>query len=319
MSLPDAYVPVAITSRSGFDESVHFGALVALGTTGEVEFAYGDPEVRIYPRSANKPMQGIAMLRAGLELPPELLALACASHDGMPMHVDGTRRILATAGLDESALGNTPDMPYDEESAFAVIRAGTGPTSAQNNCSGKHAAMLVTCTRNGWAHDGTYLHTDHPLQKRVTETIELLAGESVTHIGVDGCGAPAHTISIHGLARCFHRIAVGEAGPEGDAVFDAMTAFPQMVGGQRNDVTDLMRYVPGLLAKEGAEGVFAASLRDGRTVAMKISDGRERARPPVMLAALQRLGVDVSSAVVGIPQHIRGHGRVVGEVRALVP
>ena len=103
MSLPEAFVPVAITRRSGFDESVHFGALVALGPSGEIEFAVGDPQVQIYPRSSNKPMQAVAMVRAGLSLPPDLLALVCASHDGAPMHLDGARRILASAGLDEAS------------------------------------------------------------------------------------------------------------------------------------------------------------------------------------------------------------------------
>ena len=108
MATPDAFVPIAIATRNGFDESVHFGAVVALGPMGDIELAVGDPHVAVYPRSSNKPMQAVAMVRAGLRLPPELLALVCASHDGTPMHTEAALRILATAGLGPEALGNTP-------------------------------------------------------------------------------------------------------------------------------------------------------------------------------------------------------------------
>ena len=111
MPTPESFVPVAITDRSGLDESVHFGAVVALGPGGDIEFAVGDPLAIVYPRSSNKPMQAVAMVRAGLSLPPDLLALVCASHDGTPMHTDGALRILAGAGLDEAALANTRSLP----------------------------------------------------------------------------------------------------------------------------------------------------------------------------------------------------------------
>jgi L-asparaginase II len=316
--LADAYEPVAITSRSGFDESVHFGALVALGADGTVEFAVGDPSVAVYPRSSNKPMQAVAMVRAGLALPPDLLALVCASHDGTPAHVAAARRILASAGLDDSALANTPDLPLDDAAAEAVLRAGGGRLAVQMNCSGKHSGMVATCVLNDWSHDASYLSVDHPLQQRITAAITDLAGETPPHIGVDGCGAPAHVMSLVGLARCFRSIATGAAGAAGVAVYTAMTTHPEMVGGEQRDVTAFMRHVPGLMAKDGADGVFAVALPDGRAVALKIADGANRARPPLMLAALARLGVATDEVAPLVAEHIRGHGRVVGEVRALL-
>jgi L-asparaginase II len=126
-------------------------------------------------------------------------------------------------------------------------------------------------------------------------------------------------MTLLGLARCFRNIATGRAGGAGDRVTAAMREHPEMVGGDRRDVTELMRSVPGLLAKDGAEGVFAAALPDGRTVALKIADGASRARPAVMLAALSRLGIDVSLAVPRMTQHINGHGQPVGVVRAVEP
>jgi L-asparaginase II len=318
MARPDQFVPVAITDRSGFDESVHFGALVALDTDGSVAFALGDPTVLVYPRSSNKPMQAVAMVRAGLSLPPDLLALVCASHDGTVAHLAAARRILAVAGLGEDALANTADLPLDERSAEEVLRSGGGRTALQMNCSGKHSGMLATCVHNGWAHDPSYLSLDHPLQQAITAAIADLAEETPAHIGVDGCGAPAHVMSLIGLARCFRSIATGHAGAPGTAVYQAMTSSPEMVGGEGRDVTAFMRGVPGLMAKDGADGVFAAALPDGRAVALKVADGANRARPPLMLDALTRLGLPTADLAPQVAERIRGHGRTVGHVRSLL-
>ena len=309
-----AFVPLAVTSRSGMDESVHDGAVVCLGPSGDIVYAAGDPSVVIYPRSANKPLQAQAMLRAGLRLPPAQLAVVCASHDGTPAHVAAVRGVLASAGLDEVALANTPDLPLDVASRDAVLRAGGGPAAILQNCSGKHAGMLACCVRNDWPADPSYLSMEHPLQEQITVTIATLAGELVAHVGVDGCGAPAHAYSLAGLARAFAAVVAA-----GGAVPDAMRAHPELVGGERRDVTALMRAVPGLMAKDGAEGVFAAALPDGRAVALKIGDGAGRARPAVMIAALERLGVDTSAAAATMVQHVLGHGAPVGEVRASLP
>jgi L-asparaginase II len=264
-------------------------------------------------------MQATAMVRAGLQLPSDLLALVCASHDGTPEHLDAARRILATVGLDERSLANTADLPLDTESARTILRAGGGPTPLQMNCSGKHSGMLATSVINGWPTDASYLSTAHPLQQHITATIDDLTAEVHTHIGVDGCGSPAHVISLVGLARGVRSIASGAAGPSGDDVYRAMTTHPEMVGGTGRDVTHFMRGIPGLLAKDGADGVFAAALPDGRAVAMKIADGANRARPPVMAAALRALDVDTSAIEPLVTQWILGHGQHVGEVRAIAP
>jgi L-asparaginase II len=264
-------------------------------------------------------MQALAMVRAGLHLQPELLALVCASHDGTPEHLDAARRILATVGLDEHSLANTADLPLDQAAAEAVLRAGGGRTPLQMNCSGKHSAMVVTSALNGWPIDPSYLSPDHPLQQHITTTIDELTAEQHSHIGVDGCGSPAHMISLLGLARGFRSIASGTAGLAGDAIYQAMTTYPEMVGGSGRDVTHFMRNVDGLMAKDGADGVFAAALPDGRAVAIKIADGANRARPPVMVAALRALGVDTSAVEAMVTQWILGHGTHVGEVRAIAP
>jgi L-asparaginase II len=188
------------------------------------------------------------------------------------------------------------------------------------NCSGKHSGMLATCVMAGWQHDPSYLSPDHPLQQHITATIPSLAGEPAAHIGVDGCGAPAHAMSLVGLARAFRSVATAPAGSPAHRVAHAMTSHPEMVGGPTRDVTRLMQGVQGLVAKDGAEAVFAVGFADGRAVAIKVSDGANRARPPVMRATLERLGVDlqkVDPATWDSP--VWGHGRRVGLCEAAGP
>lgn len=313
--LSDAFVELAVTTRNGHDESVHYGAVVALESDGSIAFALGDAGAVVFPRSSTKPIQATAMVASGLSLPPRLLALVCASHDGRAEHLSTAKEILATAGLTESALGNTADYPLDPDAQEAAIRAGGVKTALQMNCSGKHSGMLATCVHNGWDLE-SYLHVEHPLQQRITEMVPQLAGEEASFIGVDGCGAPAHAMSLAGLARAFRSVAIAQDSTAAGQVASAIRQHPEMLGGPTRDITLLIQGVPGLLGKDGAEGVFAIALPDGRAIAIKISDGANRARPPVMKFALQALGVDVSAVDPrAFDSVIFGHGKPVGNVR----
>ena len=315
--LSDAFVALAVTTRSGHDESVHYGAVVGLAPDGSVEFALGDPAAIVFPRSSTKPIQATAMVASGLDLPPHLLALVCASHDGRPEHLRAATDILSQAGLTEHNLKNTADYPLDPDAHEAVVRRGGVKTSLQMNCSGKHSGMLATCVHNGWDLD-SYLHVDHPLQQRITEMVPELAGEGATYIAIDGCGAPAHALSLTGLARAFRAVAIAPVGSAAARVAHAMRTHPEMVGGPTRDITLLIQGVPGLFGKDGAEGVFAIAMPDGRAIALKIADGANRARPPVMKIALQRLGIDISNVDErAFASPIMGHGSVVGSVRAI--
>ena len=201
--------------------------------------------------------------------------------------------------------------------AFSIA-AGLTKSPLQMNCSGKHSGMLATCVHNGWAHDASYLHVDHPLQRRITDMVPEMAGEEAAHIAVDGCGAPAHALSLAGLARAFRHVATSPEGSPARIVGDAMRSHPRMVGGPTRDVTLLMEGVPGLVGKDGAEGVFAVGLSDGRAVALKVADGANRARPPLMKWALERLGVDVAAVdPSAFSSPVFGHGEVVGDVRGI--
>lgn len=313
--LYDAPVLVRVT-RGGFVESVHRAAVAVTDSSGRTTFAHGDSADPILPRSAVKPVQALAMLRGGLDLPPDLLALACSSHSAEPFHLAGVRRILAGAGLTEADLQNTPDLPYAEDVRAVWLAEGRGPVSLAQACSGKHAAMLATCVSAGWPTQ-TYRDPVHPLQQLVAQTLADLAGEPVAATVVDGCGAPAMAISLAGLATAFGRIAAGASGTLEGLICDAMRAHPENVAGTTRDVTALMRGTEGLIAKDGAEAVYAVGLADGRGVAVKIADGGDRARPVVLAAVLRHLGVE--SAAYGALQNapVLGHGEPVGGVIAV--
>ncbi len=240
------------------------------------------------------------------------VALASSSHSGEPRHLEVVHRLLGP--LTEVDLGCPPSLPLDEGSAHALLAAGGGPTRTHMNCSGKHSAMLATCRANDWPLRD-YLDPGSPLQKALTAAVERLAGETVATVAVDGCGAPQHALSLTGLARAFARLVTAEPGSDERRTADAVRAHPELVGGRGRDVTQLMQGVPGLLAKDGAEGVYAAALPDGSAVALKIADGAARPRGPVLAAALRRLGArgDVLDALATVP--VLGGGRPVGEVR----
>ncbi|AYC43440.1 asparaginase [Streptomyces griseorubiginosus] len=308
------HAPVAHLIRGGLVEGIHYGSVVILGRDGEVRFQLGDIEAAFYPRSALKPVQAVAMVRAGLPLDGELLSLTAASHSGEERHLDGARRILELAGITEDALRNVPDMPFGPAVRDEWIREGRGPSRLAQNCSGKHAAMLYTCVLNDWPLDG-YLDPAHPLQQAIAEIVEDLTGQRIARVTVDGCGAPLFSVSLHGLARAAARITSAAPGTPEARVADAMRAHPEMASGAGRDVAALMKAVPGLLAKDGFEGVEVAALPDGRAVAVKISDGANRARIPVAAAALARAGVPGDLLTEFQGEALLGGGREVGQVR----
>lgn len=295
--------------RSGFVESVHRGALVVTGPEGDARLALGDVVSPVYPRSSNKPLQAVGMLRAGLDFAGEDLALACASHSGEPRHVKHVLELLQAAGLREDDLACPPDFPLHVPS----MRDAAEPRRVMMNCSGKHTAMLTTCVHAGWPTSG-YESPDHPLQRALAAAVAELTGEPIAHTGVDGCGAPLFAFSLTGLARAFGRIARG-VDAEAEAVASAMRAHPWLVAGTGREDTELMSAVDGLIAKGGAEGVQAFALPDGFAVAIKIDDGNKRACAPLAVEALRYLGVDVSGLDALAHGSVLGGGRPVGEVR----
>ena len=316
MSLAAGSVPLAEVVRNGFVESVHHGCVALVGADGDIIGSAGQPQTVIFPRSALKPLQLAAMLDAGLqecEWTATELAVMASSHSGESMHTSLVRSILHRFDLDDSVLANTPGWPMDQVSRESLIRKGAAaPASIYADCSGKHAAMIITCAINDWPLVG-YTSAQHPLQQRIAATVEAFTGDHIEHQGVDGCGAALFSCTVAGLARAYARVMTAPAGSSIGQVRDAMRQHPELVAGTTRDVTALMNELPGLLVKDGAEGVMAAGLPDGRAIALKIADGAARPRANVLTAALRALDVDISDVNSRwIRADVQGGGGIVG-------
>jgi L-asparaginase II len=294
--------------RDGFVESVHRGYLLALNADGSTNLALGNSDQLIFPRSCVKSIQGAAMVRAGLKLEPRLLALGCSSHSGSAEHLSAVREILALAKLDENALQCMLDKPLGEEDRRAW--GDKPPTRISMNCSGKHAAMLLTCVINNWPIE-SYLDPAHPLQIAIKTELEALAGEAITLTSTDGCGAPLFLMSLAGLARAIRAITLSTDVVQ-QSVMSASRAFPEMVAGKGRLTTQMMEAVPGLYMKDGAEAVEVASMTDGRTLVFKVADGSLRPFRVLVHAGLQRLGIDSPYEA----ENVLGGDRIIGNIRA---
>lgn len=302
----------ARVERGGFYESVHYALAVVTDAGGDVALGFGDVATEVLPRSSNKPMQALAMLGAGAPLSGAHLAMACASHGGEDFHLKATLEILADAGLAETDLQNTPDWPLFEQARTQRARDGFGKTSLTQNCSGKHAAMLATCVHNGWP-TGNYRDQSHPLQQAILTQLNQLDIQPKA-IVVDGCGAPAHSMTLSALARVYGRFAAASEGDE-KTIADAMREHPEYVAGTGRPNTDFMRLLPGAIAKDGAEGVLAVGLSDGRGVAIKVLDGNPRPRYPILGALLRSLHVGDEALWARLADEpILGHGQPVGSI-----
>ncbi|MFF3574744.1 asparaginase [Nocardia jiangxiensis] len=307
--------------RSGFRECVHRGSVVILNGDGEPDIALGEVHLPIFPRSTNKPMQAITLLRNGFEPEDEAeLAIATASHFGEPDHVELVQRLLDRFGFDEDQLECPPDLPSDELARARALAGQDRDKAARRiymNCSGKHAAMLATCKINDWPTVG-YLNAAHPLQQAVSATIAEITGESEVDLGIDGCGLPIVPVSLVNLARAYAAMATGEPGTPQRRVAEAIRNNPRVISGTDGPDLLTMQATPGLVCKIGADGVHAGALPDGRAFAYKIDDGHDRARMPLTQAILRRMGVEWTDAHADLATPaVLGGGARVGVIRAV--
>lgn len=321
-----ASVDLAVVERSGFVESRHSGIAVVLAPDGTIAERFGDVTADILPRSSMKPLQALACLTAGAPLEGVLLGLATASHSGTDRHVEVVRQILAAAGVGEDALGCPPAWPTDTATRDEMVRELGEPARIRMNCSGKHAAMLLTCTTNGWPTTG-YLDPQHPVQAHIRELVERLTGERAAMTAIDGCGAPVYGMTLLGLARAIHRVGTSsERSPfalhrSAGALVRAVRENPWTIDGPGRPDTVVIERL-GVFAKTGAEGVMVMVAPDGTTVALKVLDGSGRAASAVGLRLLERAGAvdssDVAEAMSRLPLSISGGGRDVGAIRPVL-
>jgi len=294
-------------TRGDLVESLHLGHLIVLNADGSTYLSKGSPELPIFPRSAVKSLQAAALLKAGLKVELNELAIICASHSGSQKHIDLVTKMLTSRDVSISQIKNAVDKPLGENEK---ISWGEKPASQlAQNCSGKHAGMLITCQQNGWDMNN-YLDPNHPLQVAIKNEIEALSGEKVSAVSVDGCGAPLFAISLAGLARAISNIVKSKNGLYQKIVL-ACTKYPELVAGEGRLTTRLMQSVPGLFMKEGAEGVQVCALSDGRLIAIKIIDGSLRPVAPIIMEIFNRWGVKMPDESV----KIYGGDRPVGEIK----
>jgi L-asparaginase II len=306
---PEGAVELATLERSGMIESRHLGAAVVVGPGQDVLAAHGDVDALIYPRSTLKFMQAVAVRDSGLILTGAELAISAASHTGTEAHVELARAILNRAGLDDSALRCPAAWPDDRDSRATA----TQPRAITMNCSGKHAAFLAACVNRGWSTED-YLEPSHPLQQLIRITVERYTGEPIEYVGVDGCGAPVIAVSLRGLATAISRVTSGweAAGAE---LSTAILDHPWVL-----DSPAVARVIGelGLVAKNGAEGVFVAGAPDGTAVALKMMDGSTRASVTVGLSLLAAAGViDRARAdrlASEVTERVLGRGERVGAI-----
>lgn len=299
-----AATPMVDVWRGPMVESVHGGHAVVCDRAGEIVAAWGDPEEVIYPRSSCKMVQALPLVESGALDDTERMALACASHEGAPMHVARVGRWLAALGLTEDALLCGSQPCRDTALRLEMIRDGAPPRAIHNNCSGKHAGFLALGRLMEAGPD--YVALDNPVQRAVRAAFEDVTGEASAAVGIDGCSAPNFACTMAGLARAMAAFAAAGGGSDARgramvALREAMMAHPELVAGEGRACTDLTRALAGRGAvKTGAEGVFVAILPElGLGVALKIADGATRASEAAIAALLVRLGaLDPADPVV---------------------
>lgn len=303
------FVEVAVLERAGLVESRHRGIAALVGPDGKLVDHMGSAKRLIYPRSSVKPLQVVAMRRAGLKLKGEQLAITAGSHQGTERHIQLVAQILADAGVTDAALQCPPAWPGNPASRAQA----SGESRLAFNCSGKHAGFIAASVAAGWSSDN-YLSPEHPLQAMICDVLEEYSEEPILHSTVDGCGAPLHTITVAGLAR-----AIGKFAATDTEVADAMLANPWAVGDTKSP--DALIMEKGMVAKLGAEGIFVIGLADGHGVAVKIADGSLRAAPLAALKLLHRNGLIEESVYQELLEALAvkslGGDQVLGELRAL--
>ena len=331
---------VARATRAGRVESIHRGFGAVADAAGGVVAGFGDTETPVYWRSAAKPFQVMPFLESGgaerFGLTVEEVALACASHSGEPAHVAAAESILSKGGFSVADLRCGAHPPTHGASAAALLREGKPFSALHNNCSGKHAAMLLACRLLGY-DPASYDAPDHPLQRRILAKIAFYADFPAERIeiGVDGCSLPVFRLPISRLAAAYARLAApaplsgespGAAAARRRAVA-AMTAAPFFVSGTGQFTTRFIEAGGGRwIGKEGAEGVYAIAIASPRPlgIAFKIDDGASAPRFPVAIDLLGRLGLWSDGVPEALARDVRPgitnvRGTPVGEIVASVP
>jgi L-asparaginase II len=320
--------------RNDIVESRHFGTAVVCDYSGNVLQSWGDIKRLIFPRSSLKPLLAIDLVNSGASehyaLNDAEITLACASHQGEPMHQELVSAWLGRLGLTEEHLACGADLPDDIESAHKLLVSGRQGCRVHHNCSGKHAGFLTTALHLNMPLDGFHL-VDHPLQQLSLKGLSELARINVLDypMGIDGCGFPAPTMPLFNLGLAVARFANPSDLSDDRAqailrIQQAIIQEPLYAARHGTVVSELNQVTNGrVLAKTGAEGVLTAALPErGLGIALKISDGNARARSSALLAILDHPGALTDAEKKQLKAHtapeiVNSRGLAVGEIRAV--
>jgi len=296
---------VVEVTRGNSVESTHEIDLIVADSAGSLVSVYGNENLHVYPRSANKSLQALPLIESGAAdafgFQDRHLALACASHNGQPMHTQAASEMLHLAGLDETCLECGTQLPKDPDDLVELVRKGLDVTAIHNNCSGKHSGFLAFARHMGLETKG-YINFNSSVQKEIAATLEAVtnARHGEDNYGIDGCSIPTYRIPLKNLAIAYARFGVGDdpSAVRSQAMIrlrDACFVHPEMVAGDNRVCTQLMQTLGDrALVKVGAEGVYTMSLPElGIGVAMKARDGGFRAvEVAVSQFACDLLGLD---------------------------
>ena len=296
---------LAVLDRDGQNESFHHGIAVLVSPDGRLLSSAGNELAPIYPRSALKPLQALAMRDLGLRPTAEQAVMTMASHHGTSRHIALIRELLAANGLSESELQCPADLPWNTEARVVATQS-----AINMNCSGKHAGFLAASKINGQSLD-SYLSPSHPVQLHAQHLIEKLAGETISKVAIDGCGAPLYSLSTIGLAR-----AISGFVQQAPDLVSAAIDNPMLIGDDKTP--DAVFLKAGFFSKLGAEGVFTVGTPDGYALAIKIADGSLRAAPEIAIRLLNSHGLISKEQTKLILDSLEvfafGGGKVVGSL-----
>ena len=302
-----------LVNRNHAVESVHEIDIALCDSDGQVIFGMGDVEKPIFPRSAMKPLQAIALIEmlieAGDDCPPlssAERALICASHNGEPLHSDGVKRLLQKFDIAPDELICGAHWSLAQTSLIEQVRALDAPDKTHNNCSGKHAGMLILAKLLTSSPSG-YADIAHQAQQRILGVLEMMTGSDLmtySH-GIDGCGAPVYSAPLGNWARGFALFAGGGILPKlreqacGE-LRQSIAANPLYIAGHNRACSAVNEaYGEAITVKVGAEGVYSAAFHElGLGLMLKTRDGNKRGAEVGLGAVIRALGYDMPEALI---------------------
>lgn len=317
--------------RGNAIESRHRGSVAVVEASGRVIAALGDVQRAVFPRSAIKFLQAIPFVECGaletFDLDDRHIALACASHNGEPIHSGLVSEWLERIECTQEDLECGATLPMHQPTQFELLAEGRGPQRIHHNCSGKHLGFMSTCRHLGEPLSNYRLY-NHAAQQRWFSVLESVSNTRVAQLpwGYDGCAVPTLAIPLQRIALAMARFGdvsrfEGERRTAVERIHAALSNSPYMVAGKERLCTSLMeRLAPHIMVKVGAEGVYTALIPEhGLGIALKIDDGHDAAARVALGAVLQSLGLLPEDDIKALADYLRpsitnSRGEIIGRI-----